>query len=84
VQLGIGSITPSTIAASGGTSLTIRGSGFQSATAVKINRKSTAVTFKDASTLLVVTPALTAGPQQIIITNPDGESISLDAALIAN
>jgi hypothetical protein len=84
VPLGIGSITPSTVAASGGTTLTIRGSGFQSATTISINGKSASATFKDASTLLVVTPALTAGPQQITITNPDGESVSLDAARIAN
>jgi hypothetical protein len=36
------------------------------------------------STLLVVTPTLTAGPQQITITNADCESVSIDAALIAN
>jgi hypothetical protein len=31
-----------------------------------------------------VTPALSAGPKQIILTNPDGESVSLDAAFSAN
>jgi hypothetical protein len=67
-----------------GASLTVRGSGFQSATVVSLNGKSATVTFKDASTLLVVTPALTSGPQQITITHPDGESVSLDAPLIAN
>jgi hypothetical protein len=84
VPLGIGTITPATVAATGGATLTIRGSGFQSATTVTINGKSASVTFKDANTLLVTTPSLTAGPQQIIITNPDGESVSLDAAFIAN
>jgi hypothetical protein len=42
------------------------------------------VTFKDANTLLAVTPSLTPGSQQITITNPDGESVSLDAAFTAN
>jgi hypothetical protein len=42
------------------------------------------VTFKDANTLLPVTPSLTPGSQQITITNPDGESVSLDAAFTAN
>jgi hypothetical protein len=84
VPLGIGTITPSTVAAAGGATLTIRGSGFQSATTLTFNGKSASVTFKDANTLLAVTPILTAGPQQIIITNPDGESVSLDAALTAN
>jgi hypothetical protein len=84
VPLGIGAITPTTVAAKGGATLTIRGSGFQSATTLSINGKSASVTFKDANTLLVVTPTVTPGPQQILITNPDGETVSLDAAFIAN
>jgi hypothetical protein len=84
VPLGIGTIAPSTVAATGGATLTIRGSGFQSATTLTISGKSAGVTFKDASTLIVVTPSLTPGPQQITITNPDGETVSLDAALTAN
>jgi len=84
VPLGIGTIAPSTVAAAGGAALTIRGSGFQSATTLAIGGKSATVNFKDSNTLLVVTPALTPGPQQITLTNPDGETISLDAALFAN
>jgi len=84
VPLGIGTISPSTVAATGGATLTIRGSGFQSATTLTINGKSATVTFKDANTLLAVTPSLTPGSQQIILTNPDGEAVSLDAALVAN
>ena len=84
VPLGIGTISSSTVAATGGATLTIRGSGFQSATALTINGKAASVTFKDASTLLVVTPSLTPGSQQIAITNPDGETVSLDAAFLAN
>ena len=84
VPLGIGAITPSTVPAAGGATLTIRGSGFQSAAALTINGKPASVTFKDSNTLLVATPALTPGTQQITITNPDGETISLDAAFIAN
>ena len=82
--MGIGTITPSIVAATGGPTLTIRGSGFQSATTLTINGKAATVTFKDAGTLLVVTPSLTPGFQRITITNPDGETVSLDAAFIAN
>jgi ABC-type glycerol-3-phosphate transport system substrate-binding protein len=39
---------------------------------------------KDMNTLSVVTPSLIPGPQQIVITNPDGEGISLDAVITAN
>jgi hypothetical protein len=84
VPLGIGTIAPSAVAAAGGAVLTIRGSGFQSATTLSINGKAATVTFKDSNTLLVVTPALTPGPQQITLTTPDGETVSLDAALTAN
>jgi hypothetical protein len=84
VPSGIGTITPSAGAATGGATLTIRGSGFQSATTLTINGKAASVTFKDANTLLVVTPSLTPGYQQIAIANPEGETVSLDAAFIAN
>lgn len=84
VPLGIGTISPTTASASGGAALTIRGSGFQSGATVTIGGKTAAVTFKDMNTLTVTTPALSAGPQQIVITNPDGESVTLDAAFVAN
>src|SRR5437764_5616844 len=75
---------PATVSAMAGATLTIRGSGFQSGTIVTINGKSAAVTFKVPTLFLVVIPSLTPGSQQIVITNPDGESVSLDAAFFAN
>src|SRR5712691_300742 len=84
VPLGIGTVSPSTVAAAGGAILTIRGSGFQSGATVAINGKTASVTFKDASTLSAVVPSLTPGAQQITITNPDGETVSLDASFTAN
>ena len=84
VQGTSGAFTPSGVAATDGATLTIRGSGFQSATTLTINGRAAGVTFKDANTLLVVTPSLTPGSQQIAISNPDGETVSLDAAFIAN
>ena len=84
VPLGIGTVQPSTVPAAGGSTVTIRGSGFVSGTAVSLNGKSSAATFKDANTLSIAMPALSPGPQQIVITNPDGETVSLDAAITAN
>ncbi len=84
VPLGLGTIQPSAISATGGATLTIRGSGFVNGTAVAVNGQPATVTFKDANTLSVTLPALTAGPQQLAITNPDGETFSLDAAFTAN
>jgi hypothetical protein len=84
VPLGIGTISPTSGPAAGGATLTIRGSGFLNATTVTLNGKTATVSFKDSNTLTVVTPSLTPGPQQITITNPDGETVSLDAAFVAN
>lgn len=84
VPLSIGTISPASAPAPGGAILTIRGSGFQSAATVTIGGKSAATTLVDMNTLTVTTPPLTAGPQQIIITNPNGDSYSLDAAFTAN
>ncbi len=84
VPLGIGTVSPATVSASGGAALTIRGSGFQTATTVTIGGKAANVTFKDLNTLTVVTPPVSRGLQQIVIANPDGETVSLSAALIGN
>lgn len=83
VPLGIGSINPLSGPAAGGTLVTIRGSGFQSGTTLSIGGKLAAVTFKDMNTLTFSTPSLSTGPQQIVLTNPNGESYSLDAAFLA-
>ena len=84
VPLGIGTISPATAPTTGGAVLTIRGSGFQSGTNVSIGGKSAAATFKDMNTLTVVAPALASGPHQMVFSNPDGETIALDAAFTAN
>jgi IPT/TIG domain len=84
VPLGIGTLNPSNAPAAGGTTVTIRGSGFASGATVSIGGKSATATFKDANTLTIVTPSLPSGTQQVQITNPDGEVASLAAAFTAN
>lgn len=84
VPLAIGSITPASGPAAGGTSLTIRGSGFESGITAKLSGKSTSVVFKDANTITITAPATSAGPQQLTLTNPDRETVSLDAAFTSN
>lgn len=83
VPLGIGSVAPGAGPVAGGTSLTIRGSGFQTGTKAALGGKAVTVTFKDKNTLTFITPALAAGAQQLVLTNPNGESVPLDAAYIA-
>jgi hypothetical protein len=84
IPLGIGTLTPATGPAAGGTQITIRGSGFQTGTTVTIGGINAPATFKDINTLIVLTPATAAGAQRVTITNPDGESTSVDAAFTSN
>ncbi len=84
VPLGIGTLTPANGSAVGGTAMTILGSGFVSGVTVTIGGQSASVTFKDMNTLTIVTPAVNAGAQRVTITNPDGETVSLDDAYTAN
>jgi hypothetical protein len=84
VPLGIGTLSPTSGPAAGGTVATLRGSGFQNGATVTIGGKPASVTFKDLNTLTAVIPSISPGPQQIVITNPDRASVTLDAAFIAN
>jgi len=77
--LSIGSIVPTV--GSTGTQVTIRGSGFTSATTVSFNGIGGLSSFVDSSTLTVTLPFLSSGPVQVTVTNPGGQSYSLDNAL---
>jgi hypothetical protein len=83
VPLGIGTVSPVSGPAAGGSTVSVRGSGFQNGIKATLGRKTTTITVKDMNTLVLTTPALTSGPQQLVLTNPDGESVSLDAAFLA-
>ena len=84
VPLGIGTVLPTVVSAAGGATLSLRGSGFRNGITAMINGKTASVAFKDSNTLSVVVPALSPGAQQLTLTNPDGETVSLDAAFTAN
>jgi hypothetical protein len=84
VPLAIGNVSSPAISIAGGTSLTIRGSGFQSGINVAIGGKPATATLVDMNTLTVVSPAVAAGSQQLTLTNKNGEIVSVDAAVIAN
>jgi len=83
LPLSIGSIVPNQAPATGGTELLIRGSGFQSGAAVQFGTIASVASYIDASTLTVITPAVSPGPTRITISNPDGSTYSLDAAFVA-
>jgi DNA-binding beta-propeller fold protein YncE len=83
IPLSIGYIQPNQGAASGGTVVTIRGSGFQPDSQVSFGGLSATTTFVDSQTLTAVTPTLLVGPKQVTITNTDGQSYSLDNSFTA-
>ena len=80
--LALGSVTPSTASVGGGTVLNLRGSGFDTTTTVSIGGKMAGTAFVDPSTLQVTAPANSAGPGQITIQKPDGETYQLDGAVV--
>jgi hypothetical protein len=84
VPLGIGTISPASAPAAGGTTITVGGSNFQTGTTATLAGKNATVILIDANTLALVTPATILGPQRLTLTNPDAETVSLDAALTAN
>lgn len=84
VPLGVGSVAPASGPAAGGTLLTVRGSGFESGTKVSVGGAAATVTFVDKNTLKVTTPGMAAGPQRLVVSNPDGETTAADAAFTAN
>jgi len=78
--LSIGYLSPATGPASGGTTVKIRGSGFQPGATVTFGGTTVPSTFVDSSTLQVSTPSGSAGGGRVSIQNPDGTSYSLDAS----
>jgi hypothetical protein len=77
VPVSIGSITPG--AGTAGTLIKIRGSGFQAGLSVTFNGTIAAATLIDPDTIQVSVPPITPGAAQVVISNPDGSSYSLDS-----
>ena len=74
----ISSLDPLAAATSGGSLVTVTGSGLEAGSRVTIGRvAATAVEFLDSHTLTVATPPRPAGVVDVVITNPDGRSGTL-------
>jgi hypothetical protein len=83
--LSIGSLTPDFGDASGGDTVVLRGSGFQSGTTVSFgDRAATSVQFIDSTKLVVTTPNMIAMKNLVSVHNPDGTAYTLDAAYDAS
>jgi len=75
------SISPASGPATGGTVMTLTGSGFVNGATVRVNNVSaTAITFVSATQVQATTPPGTAGARTVQITNPDTTTASLSSA----
>jgi hypothetical protein len=72
----------STQAASPGSQVTLRGSGFDAGTTATVGGVAALVSFIDENTLTVTLPVVTLGPQDIVLTRSDGESYTLENGLV--
>jgi hypothetical protein len=71
-------ISPTSGATSGGTAVTITGTGFRSGASVKIGGTSaTAVTVVSSTAITAITPVHSSGATSVEVTNSDGQSDTL-------
>ncbi len=75
-------ISPTSGPTTGGTTVTITGIGFENGVEVTIGGETaTLVEFGSAATAIIVTtPPGIVGPQDVVVTNPDGQSVTLPGA----
>ena len=74
--LSIGNLQPSFGSPSGGATITIRGSGFQTGATASFGGTKTATTYVDQNTLTTVLPVLPVGWQDVTVSNTSGVSYS--------
>jgi hypothetical protein len=80
----ISAIAPASGAASGGTSVTIIGSGFTSPVQVSFGgAAAVSVTFNSTSSITAVSPGGAAGPVDVKVSNPDGTSATTTFTYVA-
>ncbi len=82
IPLAVATVTPASGPA--GTTLTLRGSGFQAGATVSFGSVQAATTFVDANTLSVIVPTGAPGAERITVKNPAGNQYSYDVAFTMN
>ena len=85
VDLGVAPLSVGSLSlaqATPGTQITLRGSGFTSGTAAKVGGQVAVVNLVDEETLTITVPTLGSGPADILLTNPSGETYTLQSALL--
>ena len=82
--LSIGAVRPASGNANGGSQVTLAGSGFKAGATVAIDGRSVPVEVVSSTVITFVLPAISAKKVPITVTNPDGETYTLDAAYDAS
>ena len=82
VPLSLATLSPATGAS--GTTVTLRGCGFQSGATVFFGTVQVSATFVDSNTLKATVPTLKPGPIRVAVKNPDGHQYALDDAYTVN
>lgn len=77
--LSIGSLSPTTAAP--GTQVTVRGSGFDLLTSATLGNQPAVVSFIEENTLIVTVPLLASGPTDLVLSNSNGTTYSLESAV---
>ena len=72
----------STQNASPGTQVTVRGSGFDSSTTATVGGITASISVTDENTLTLTIPAAHSGPQDIVLTNGQGETYALENGIV--
>jgi hypothetical protein len=78
--LSIGHLSTNNV--SPGSLVQVRGSGFASGISVKVGGVAATGTFTDENTLTFTVPAVASGVQDLTLTNPDGDSYTLQNAIL--
>jgi len=64
-----------------GTQLAVRGSGFEEGISATLGGLAASLALTDSETLTLTVPAAGAGPQDLVLTNPDGTTYTLQNAI---
>jgi len=74
-------VAPASVSVSGGDTVTISGTNFESTSKVELNGVTSASTYVDAQTLTVTTVASVAGAKRVTVVNADGQRTNATARL---
>jgi sugar lactone lactonase YvrE len=82
--LSVGNLLPAQGNSSGGSSVTLLGSGFANGATVSLDGQLASTQFVDSTRLTFVTPPTSAAKVSITVSNPGGDTYALDAAYDAS